>query len=442
MFSFFSSYKVLYNKKFFIVEVLKFKVFSTRNQRVGELIKMKLDLDNIFDSFDKKVIFKDKVVLQSNYKPDVILHRGEQIKQIASILAPVLRGEKTSNLFLYGKTGTGKTLSIQFVKDELLKRVNKNADFKLRIEYLNCKLKKVSDTEYRILAELVRKMGGEVPSTGLPTEAVYNKFIDIIDSEKQVIILVLDEIDQAVKKISEGFLYNLTRLNSELTKTQLCVVGISNDLTFLDELDPRVRSSLSEEEIVFPPYNAVQLQEILKKRSEEAFRDKVVQEGVVAKCAAFAAREHGDARRALDLLRIAGELAERDNSKKVLLKHIDEANNKLEHDKILDVINSEPKQFQIVLYSIIKLSEKEDEPIFTGDVYNFYSDFCKENKIEILTQRRVGDIIQEFDMLGVINVRVISKGRGGRMREIKLAISKNITNKAMEIIKDSLNFTP
>ncbi len=409
---------------------------------------MSLELDKIFESFDKNTIFKDKTYLQINYQPEEIPHREEQIKQIASILAPVLRGEKSSNLFLYGKTGTGKTLSIQYVRDELLKRFARNNDFKLRIEYLNCKLRKVSDTEYRILAELIKKMGGEVPDTGLPTEAVYNRFIKIIDSEKQLLVLVLDEIDQAVKKISSDFLYNLTRLNSELSKTQICVVGISNNLTFLDELDPRVRSSLSEEEVIFPPYNALQLQDILKKRALFAFKENVLQDGVIAKCAAYAAREHGDARRALDLLRVAGELAEREDSNKILLEHIDEANNKIEKDKIIDVITSEPKQFQYVLHSIIHLSEQRSknssgknnsEPIFTGDVYNYYKD-CVKNKLEVLTQRRVSDIIQEFDMLGIINVRVISKGRGGRMREIKLAVTNEIIDKAKEIIKESLQF--
>jgi len=402
---------------------------------------MTLELDNIFESFEKNVIFKNKVALQTNFQPEAILFRDDQIKQIALILAPVLRGEKPSNLFLYGKTGTGKTLSIQSIKEELMKRVKKDAGFKLKIEYLNCKLKKVSDTEYRILAELIKKFGGEIPSTGLPTQSVYNKFIELIDGEKQLILLIFDEIDQAVKKISNDFLYNLTRLNSELSKTQLAIIGISNDLTFLDELDPRVRSSLSEEEIVFPPYNALQLQEILKKRSEMAFKKDIVSEGVIAKCAAFAAREHGDARRALDLLRIAGELAERDKSKKLLLKYIDEANSKIERDKILDVIKSEPKQFQLVLSSIINLLDKnKDSPVFTGDIYNYYQEICKDFKTEVLTQRRVGDIIQEFDMFGIINVKVISKGRGGRMREIKMAISRDILDQVKKILEDSLNF--
>jgi len=414
---------------------------------------MAVELDNIFKSFDKNNIFRDKSILQTSYKPDNIPHRDEQIKQMASILAPVLRGEKASNLFLYGKTGTGKTLSIQYVKDELLKRAKKESDFKLRIEYLNCKLKKVSDTEYRILAEIIKKFGGEVPSTGLPTQSVYNHFIDMIDSEKQLVVLLLDEIDQAVKKISSDFLYNLTRLNSELSKSQICIVGISNDITFLDNLDPRVRSSLSEEEIVFPPYNALQLQDILSTRAKSAFKENIIGEGVIAKCAAFAAREHGDARRALDLLRVAGELAERDNSRKILFKHIDEANNKIERDKILDIISSEPKQFQFVLHSIIELSKNKfrkgnlsrymgkkqgSGPIFTGDVYNVYRGVCTRNKCEVLTQRRVSDIIQEFDMLGIINVRVISKGRGGRMREINLAITDDVLEKATEIISGSV----
>ena len=235
----------------------------------------------------------------------------------------------------------------------------------------------------------------------------------------------------------------LVRLNSELSKSQICLVGISNNLTFLDEIDPRVRSSLSEEEILFPPYNALQIQDILNQRANLAFKEGVLQDGVISKCAAFAAKGHGDARRALDLLRVAGELAERDDSRKILLKHIDEANDKIEKDKILDTIISSPKQFQVILGSIIYLleSHKGINPIFTGEVYDFYQQLCIKNKLEVLTQRRVGEIIQELDMSGIINVRVISKGRGGRMREIKLAISKEIANKAKEIIENSLNYT-
>ncbi len=411
---------------------------------------MKAQINAIFDTFDKNPIFKNKDILQNRYAPDSILHRDKQINQIASILAPVLRGERPSNLFLYGMTGTGKTLSIHYVKEELIKRSEKNNSGKLKIIYVNCKIGKVAETEYRILAKLISHFNVKVPETGLPTDTVYRKFVELIDSEEQLVIVILDEIDELVKKISDDFLYNLTRLNSELSKTKISIVGISNDTGFLNDVNPRVKSSLSEEEIVFPPYNAIQLKDILEERSKEAFKDKVIDNVIIAKCAAFAAKVDGDARRALDLIRVAGELAERDGSVKIKESHIDEANEKIERDKIMDVITAGPRQFKVVLNSIIELHEKSEKQkkldgtnrvsFFTGDVYNHYSMFCESRGIDILTQRRVGDIIQEMDMLGIINVRVVSKGRHGRMREIKLIIPNKILDKSKEIIKSSFHY--
>ena len=256
----------------------------------------------------------------------------------------------------------------------------------------------------------------------------------------------MDEIDQAVNKISDNFIYTLTRMNSELKNAQISLVGISNSLTFMENIDPRVKSSLGEEELVFPPYNALQLQDILNERAKMAFNKESLGEGVISKCAAYAAREHGDARRALDLLRVAGELAEREGLKKIGLKHIDEANSKIEKDKILSVIESEPIQFKLVLKAIMELERERggrqkkldgESTIFTGDVYNKYQDVCINMKNEILTQRRVGDIIAEFDMLGIINAKVVSKGRQGRTREIKLMLAPEIKIKASEILSES-----
>jgi len=402
---------------------------------------MVIKLDNIFNSAVKNSLFNEKSVLQINYTPENIPHRDKQIEQIASILASILRGERPSNLFLYGKTGTGKTISVKYVSAVLLEKA-KELGVDVRIEYLNCKLRKIADTEYRILAALIHQLGGYVPATGLPTDKVYSKFIELIDNKKQLVVLVFDEVDQAVKKVPDSFLYNLTRLNSELSKAQISLIGISNDITFLENIDPRIRSSLGEEEVVFPPYNALQLKDILQERCKRAFKEGVVDEGVIAKCAAFAAREHGDARRALDLLRVAGELSEREGSKKIDLNYIDRANKEIEKDKILEIVETEPKQFQIVLYSILQLEKenkgKNDLKVFTGDVYNYYQEFCKKINMDVLTQRRISDIIAEVDMLGLINARVISKGRHGRTREIKIAIPDSLINSVESILVDSI----
>ncbi|MEM4703191.1 MAG: orc1/cdc6 family replication initiation protein [Candidatus Pacearchaeota archaeon] len=401
------------------------------------------DINDIFNSFMRQSIFKNKLILQSNYTPETIPHREKQIAQIASIIAPSLRLERPSNLFIYGLTGTGKTLVLHYVRNQLLKKAQE-LEVSLLMPYINCKLKKVADTEYRILAELINKLGGKVPATGLPTDQLYRRFVDLIDSKKQIVIIIFDEIDQAVKRIGDEFLYNFTRINTELSKAQITIIGLSNDLKFLDSLDPRVRSSLSEEEILFPPYNALQLQDILRDRCKEAFKPNVLMSGVIEKCAALAAREHGDARRALDLLRIAGELVERDDKEKISLEYIDKAKEKIEADKLLIAVETQPKQFQLVLLAIIQLlkrvkRERKEDKVFTGDIYGLYCEFCKKTRNEILTQRRVSDIIADFDMQGLVNAKVISKGRYGRTREISIDLPEQLLERITDILYTSLN---
>jgi len=286
---------------------------------------MQDSLKDIFDNYVKeKSIFNKKDTLSIRFAPDNIPHRNKQLKQIALIIAPVLRNQKPSNIFIYGKTGTGKTLVVSNVINNLLKSAE-GGDAKLKIIYVNCKMKKSTDTEYRLLANLLSYFGETVPYTGLPTNELYTKFYKHLDSVSQNIIVVLDEVDSLIRKIGDDILYNLTRVNQDLDKSHLTIIGISNNISFIDTLDPRVRSSLSEEEIIFPPYNASELRDILTERAGDAFNIGAVPTGVVAKCAALAAQEHGDARKALDLLRVAGEIAERNGSSLVDEKHVDMA---------------------------------------------------------------------------------------------------------------------
>ncbi|MBN1792367.1 ORC1-type DNA replication protein [Candidatus Woesearchaeota archaeon] len=397
------------------------------------------NINKLLEGFlERESFFKNKKVLQSAYIPGEINHRDEQITLIANILAPALKMEKPSNVFIYGKTGTGKTLSVRYLAEQMT-TLAYNKKIPLKIVYLNCKLKKVADTEYRLVAELARSFGKEIPPTGLPTDEVYNTFYKVLDEEKQVIILILDEIDQLVKKAGDELIYNLTRINSELKNSQTSIVGISNDLVFSNSLDPRVKSSLSEEEVIFPPYNALQLQDILQRRSSEAFKDEIMDDGVIQKCAAYAAREHGDARRALELLRVAGELAERKNLKKISMKEIDEAEDTIERDRVLELVKNHPKQFQATLYAIL-VNKKDSKFNFiqTGDVYDTYREICNKVGLRPLTQRRVSDIIAELDMLGIINAKVISKGRLGRTRDISFQLPTYLEQNIKKILEEDL----
>lgn len=400
---------------------------------------MAKDLNKLFvDFMNTTSFFTNKKVLQSSYTPETVLHRDDEITQIANILAPSLRLDRPSNIFLYGKTGTGKTLTAKYTTEQIMK-VAKEKDIPLKVIYLNCKLSRVADTEYRLVAQLAREFGRDIPPTGLPTDEVYKIFFSAIEEEKSLLILILDEIDQLIKKAGDEIIYNLTRINAELKNCQISVIGISNDLLFTDNLDPRVKSSLSEEEVVFPPYNALQLQEILRERSKTAFIADSVGTGVIEKCAAYAAREHGDARRALELLRVAGEISEREGEKTVKIEHIDKAEEKIERDRVVDIVRTQPKQQQVTLLAILTLAKSRKESIYTGEVYDVYKLLCDKIGLRPLTQRRVSDVIAELDMLGIINARVISKGRFGRTREITVAIPPTIKPKIITIMEQCLN---
>jgi len=394
-------------------------------------------INNFFENYLKQdSFFKDKNVLLSSYMPDHVIFREEQMNEAANILAPALRNEKPSNLFIYGKTGTGKTLSMKHIVNSMKEIAEKN-NIALKTIYINCKLKRVADTEYRLISQLIKNFGKEVPATGLPTDEIYNIFYKLLDEDKQVVLLILDEIDQLTKKIGDEILYNLTRINAELKNSQICLIGISNNLIFAENLDLRVKSSLSEEDIIFPPYNALQIQDILRNRAESAFNQDTVQTGVIEKCSAYAAREHGDVRRAIDLLRVAGEIAERSGDSQVEIIHLDTAEKKVESDKLINAAMNQPRQFKLVLYAIMLISPQKRH-FFTGEIYEIYGSLCKKSNLNILTQRRVSDILAELDMLGIINAKIISKGRYGRTREINLSLDEGIITKLKEMLEKSL----
>ena len=380
-------------------------------------------LQEVFSKYMENKIFLNREALTISFTPETIPHREKEIRDLGRILAPALKGGRPSNVFIYGRCGTGKTLVSRLVGQELSKAANGNS---IKVVYTNCKMKKVADTEYRILASFIKEFGKEVPFTGLPTAQVYRTFFDTLDEKPQTLILIIDEIDALVQKTGDEILYNLTRMNQELKKSRVSIVGITNKIGFIENFDPRVRSSLSEEELIFHPYNAVQLQDILRNRALLAFSPDVLGEGVIEKCSALAAQEHGDARRALDLLRVAGELAERNGDTQVLLKHVDMAEEKIDLDRFVELMKAQPKQSQAILFAIMSFNQKEIE---TSDVIHKYSDVCQSNGLKPLTQRRVSDLIAELDLLGVINTKVISKGRYGRTRIISLNVSPMVEKK-------------
>ena len=372
--------------------------------------------------------------MRPTYMPETLPHRDTEINNLASVLVPALRDETPSNVFIYGKTGTGKTAVTKFVGQELLKK-GKETGKKVNFIYINCE---VVDTQYRLLQNIANHFIDEwserIPFTGWPTDEVFAKLKQMIEKQGGVTVIILDEVD---KLKGDEALYNLSRINSDLKESKVSIVGLSNDLKFTEFLDPRVKSSLGEENMIFPPYDAGELQDILNQRIEVALKPGTIDEDVVPLCSALAAQEHGDARRALDLLRMSAELAERGKSPRITKKFVRLAQNKIEIDRIIEVVRTLPTQSKLILQSIL-LQENHNKKtgtnaaITTGEVYEIYKDLCKKTRADALTQRRVADLISELDMLGIITARVISKGRYGRTRDINVSSSSEDIMKILQ----------
>jgi cell division control protein 6 len=394
----------------------------SEKQRIeGKMGEKENTLENLLV---KDTIYQSRYVLLNDFIPDRLPHREQEITLIASTLIEIIRDEKgvTNNILCFGKTGTGKTAVARYLCNQLQKIGEKYNQHVTPIY-----IRKVS-SEASLYADISNLVAPEqrTPDRGIPTEKIFERMRNNINVKPQRIILIIDEIDNACKKHGDDFLYNLTRINTDLKQSSLCLIGITNDLKFGEHLDPRVKSSLHVDEIIFPPYNAAQLQDILKQRAEIAFKHDTLDSNVIPLCAALSAQEHGDARKAFDLLRTAGDIAIRHQDTKITEEHVRHAQNKIVFDKILGSISNLPLQSKLVLTAVILNKENGHENLTTGEVYDTYRDISTRIDVNTLHQRRIADLISELDMLGIINARVISYGRGGRTREITAAVPTDI----------------
>jgi cell division control protein 6 len=393
------------------------------------------DIDDIFvRAASGKSFVKNRQTLTIDYVPDKLPFRDGESRALAETLSIVLRKEpgRPSNLLLFGEPGTGKTAVVKKVVGSLKKKA-KELGIDVTVPMINAK---TANSTYKVLFEIadaigINKAEKKIPFTGISLGEATGRVLQFIQEKKLHLILVIDEIDTLVESSGDDMLYTFTRTNERMSKGGfVSIIGISNDLSFKEKLDPRVRSSLSEEEMVFNPYTVEQLRQILSERAKLAFNEGAITDAAINLCAAMAGREHGDARKAINLLRVAAELAEREHTSKVEEKHVRASEEKIEKDVTFDTIKSATTHTKLIILAITKSKNGN-----TGDIYDIYTALCKQSVQTPLTQRRLTQIVSKLELQGLVTTNIINQGRHGRSQIIKITLPS-------ATIKDALKDDP
>lgn len=370
----------------------------------------------------KQNIFRNKDALGESYQPDQIEERDEEIEEYMDALQPVVDGWEPNNIFLYGNTGVGKTAVTDYLLERLQDDVSEYEDIDLSVISLNCK---TLNSSYQVAVELVNKLrpaGGEISSTGYPQQTVFKKLYEEFEAIGGTILLVLDEIDSIGAR--DELLYELprARANNNLTTAKVGVIGISNDFKFRDQLDPRVQDTLCERELHFPPYDAPELENILDSRADVAITEDGLEQGVLNFCAALAARDSGSARQALDLLRLAGEIAENSDADLIERDHVEVARARLEQERVEEGMRELTTHGRLALLAVISKAAKGETPCRTREIYEEYLTLCSSSGTDSLAQRSVHNHLSDLRMLGILSAYENRSGSRGNYYSYELDV--------------------
>jgi cell division control protein 6 len=344
--------------------------------------------DMLLEFDEQEGLIRDRSLLDPNYVvgEDRIVGRDEQLQKVTKMLRVALGDNRPPNLFLYGPSGTGKSLITKAVCKNI-SQICENRDIRFGTIEVNCQdLDTLGVAVYELTKQAAAEanVDVEVPKHGVATKEKWDELYRIVNENFDSVVFVLDELDMLVGRRDKQdpafsrLLYQLSRAgaNDELT-AYISVVAISNDTKMMESVGSRALSSFTPEDVHFDDYDANQLQAILRRR-QDAFYEDVVDEDVIPLSAAFAAQTHGDARKAIDLMRVAGELAEREGDDRVREAHVREAQDKVEKNRVLEVVRGISTQKKLCLYATAAVAKNTDDSTARSTigyrVYQFLTD--------------------------------------------------------------------
>lgn len=374
-------------------------------------------------------IIKDPVVFTHRYFPPVILHRDEEIKELSYIMNKPLSGQTVKNTEIKGVSGTGKTLITRYVSDRLVSECND-----VKICYVRLRGR---ETEFSAVNGVTQALMGEEVK-GKSPDMIYNQIYRYINKlNEKYMIFIFDEIDGLIKGL-DNFMDKFLRAyeNFDLGNKEVSAIFITNSVQFPKGLGAGTRSSYDcSEKLVFSPYDANHLRDILTERALIGLVTGTY-EDMIPLCAAYGAQEHGDARRTIELLGKSAELAEKLGDSIINMDHVKRAHELIEYDGAFEVLKKLPEQSKAVMLAI-SLDSKTGDESTTATVYKIYKEVCRTIDMPILTQRRISDLILEFGQLGYVDTHLEFKGRYGRSRKIDMIVNPATTNR---IITDDYRF--
>ena len=206
---------------------------------------------------------------------------------------------------------------------------------------------------------------------------------------------------------------------------------LTNRLDWEKSLDPRIMSCLRKTDILFPPYDAMDLLEILNLRVEKALDQDKINDAAVRKIAAYASRDNGDARKAVELLAKSVRVAE-ESSGVLTADHVDIAEERLEVDKTEALIRALATQQRLCLVAAYAAMQLTKGRTTTGASYEAYRIICDKQGVRPLSPRRVSDMISYLDLYGLLHAPVVSKGRYGNTRDISSALPKEVVKRLVK----------